>query len=366
MARPPAAASGARAVRRVRVDVEALRRCPEVYLRYIKGGKNWVALPTPEDCKGWQARKAVDGQPLRYKADLNSGEIWRVDSNDTPCKLMAACPMNKKNPKGYWKINLTFPGSKKKKNFYVHSLLCWAAYGAMPDGCTSVDHKDRNPSNNKAFNLSWASVKQQAANMRPRVHKPLLPFVQEPGEVLFSYLGSPGAAPYAGPSLILTSLGRIVRNGKLSQATSIGSGGYPQIKVHGQGMQNVHRLAWAAYYPGEEVPDVINHKDGDRLNWSKDNLERSDSSHNATAAHDSGAFAGTKSERQAVRVFANSDGEGEPSGVYESQCAAAKALGTTRGSIHTSIREKSWFKGSVADVKKKLWAFAAAAPAPLL
>ena len=128
-----------------RVDVKALRRCPEVYLRYIKGGKHWVALPSPEDCKGWQARKAVDGQPLRYKADLNSGEIWRVDSDGTPCKRMAACPLDKTNPKGYWQISLTFPGSKKQKTFLVHSLLCWAAHGPMPDGCSSVDHNDGHP-----------------------------------------------------------------------------------------------------------------------------------------------------------------------------------------------------------------------------
>ena len=181
--------------------------------------------------------------------------------------------------------------------------------------------------------------------------------------MLFSYLGSP-AKPYAGSSLVFTSLGRIVRNGKLSQAASVEGGGYPHINVHGQGMQKVHRLAWAAYYPGEEVPDVINHKDGDKLNWTKDNLERSDNSHNITAAHDSGAFAGTKRERQAVKVFENSDGEGEPSGVYESQHAAAKALGTTHGSISLSISEGWAFTGTKDGVKKKLWAFAAPAPAP--
>ena len=348
-----------------RVDVKALRRCPEVYLRYLQGGKNWVELRTPEDCKGWQAREAVDGQPLRYKADLNSGEIWRVDSDGAPRKRMTACPLDKKNPKGYWRISLSFPGSKKRRTFLVHTLLCYAAHGAMPDGCVSVDHINNQRNGNAAYNLVWSSAKQQAANRRPAVHKPLLPFVQEPGEVLYPYLGSPGVA-YAGvlPSLVFTSFGRIVRNGKLSQATTVGGGGYPTIKVHGQGMQLVHRLAWAAYYPGKEVPDIINHINHDKLDWSKDNLERSDNSHNATAAHDSGAFAGTQRERQAVRVFENSDGEGEPSGVYESQLAAAKALGITQGSISSSIREKSWFTGTKDGVKTKLWACAAPAPAP--
>ena len=131
--------------KRTLFDPEALRRCPEVYIRYLQGGRNWVELRTLEACKGWQVREAVDGQPLRYKADLNTGEIWRVDSDGTPCKRMAACPLDKKNPEGYWRINLTFPGSKKQIIFSVHALICWAAYGAMPDGCSSVDHKDRNP-----------------------------------------------------------------------------------------------------------------------------------------------------------------------------------------------------------------------------
>ena len=344
--------------------MKALRRCPEVYLAILKGGRNWVALPTPEDCKGWQARKAVDGQPLQYKADLNSGEIWKVDRDGTPCKRMATRPMDKKNPKGYRLIGLTFPGSKQK-TFLVHSLLCYVAHGPMPDGCSSVDHIDRNPSNNKAFNLEWSSAKQQAANKRPNVQKPLLPFVQEPGEVLFSYLGSPGFAYGPAPSLVFTSLGRIVRNGKLSQATSVEGGGYPMIGVHGQGKQKVHRLAWSAYHgPDAEVPDVINHVDGNKLNWSKENLERSSKSHNATAAHDTGAFAGGKSERQAVKVFANRAGKGEPSGVYESQCAAAKALGADQGSIWQSIRKGCAFAGSVGGVKTKLWAFAVAPAAP--
>ena len=288
MARLPA--SGARAARRVQVDVEALRRCPEAHLRA------WCDLPTPEDCKGWQARAARDGQPLRYKADLNSGEIWKVDGDGTPCKLMSIRAKDNTDVDGYYLISLTFPGAKRK-TFLLHALICYAAHGRMPLGCSSVDHLDRHRKNNKAINLSWASATQQAANQRPGGCKKMLPFVQEPGEILFQYLGSP-AKPYSGPSLVFTSTLRIVRGGKLSQAISVDSSGYPRIGVQGR-MQYVHRLAWAAYHPGEEVPKVIDHINGIKTDWSESNLRASNSSHNGTAAHDIGAYAGTKTERAA-------------------------------------------------------------------
>ena len=331
MARPPASpASGARAASRA-----------------------WRDLPSPEDCKGWQARAARDGQPLRYKADLNSGEIWKVDGDGTPCKLMSIRAMDKTNVDGYYLINLTFPGAKQKK-FLLHSLVCWAAKGPMPLGCSSVDHLDRNPKNNKAINLSWASAKRQAANRRPGGGKKMLPFVQEPDEVLFQYLGSPGVGAYSGPSLVFTSLGRIVRDGKLSQAISVDGGGYPRIGVQGRKKQ-VHRLAWAAYHPGEEVPRVIDHINGIKTDWRESNLRASNSSHNATAAHDIGAFAGTKTERQAVRIFANRERQGE-TWLYGSLAAAAKALGANRGNICRSVRVGCAFTGTRDGVKTKFWA----------
>ena len=326
---------------------------------YLKGGRAWCDLPSPEDCKGWQARAARDGRPLRYKADLNSGEIWKVDGDGTPCKLMSIHAKDKTGVDGYYSINLTFPGAKRK-TFLLHALICWAAKGPMSLGCSSVDHLDRNPKNNKAINLSWASTTQQAANRRPGGRKKMLPFVQEPGEVLYQYLGSPGVGAYSGPSLVFTSLRRIVRDGKLSQAISV-DGGYPRIKVQGR-MQCVHRLAWAAYHPGEEVPRVIDHVNGIKTDWRESNLRASNSSHNGTAAHDIGAFAGTKSERQAVQIFANRERQGVP-WVYGSRAAAAKALGADRGNIGQSVRVGCAFTGTRDGVKTKFWASRAAAPA---
>lgn len=352
---------------KILLDPKALRRCPAVYIRFIAGGRNWIDLRGPEGGvgKGWQTRKPSDAHRPRYKADLNSGEIWRLDRTGKPCQLMASHSMDKNNPSGYRQMSLSFPGSKQK-TFLVHAILCWAAHGAMPDGCVSVDHTDGNPSNNAAYNLEWVSAKQQAANRRKAVSKPMLPFFQEPGEVLYRFLGSPELA-YAGPSLEFTSLGRIVRGGKLSQATKVDSGGYPQISVKDLGTQQVHRLAWSAYYgPDAEVPGVIDHRDGDKKNFGKDNLRESNKSHNATAAHDAGAFDGTKRARQAVQVFADRTGRAEPwlydgatPAVFDSQTAAAKALGAPQGHISQSIRKGHAFTADVAGVKTKVWACAA-------
>lgn len=47
--------------------------------------------------------------------------------------------------------------------FLLHRLIFIYFYGAIPDGLT-IDHKDRDPSNNRIENLRLATKKQQQAN----------------------------------------------------------------------------------------------------------------------------------------------------------------------------------------------------------
>lgn len=50
--------------------------------------------------------------------------------------------------------------------YKVHYLICLAFHGNPPDITYTVDHIDRNPENNKAENLRWASRIQQANNRK--------------------------------------------------------------------------------------------------------------------------------------------------------------------------------------------------------
>ena len=56
------------------------------------------------------------------------------------------------NGKGYMIIGLVKNG--KRKNHYIHRLVC-EAYLDNPNNLLEVNHKDKNPKNNKLDNLEW-------------------------------------------------------------------------------------------------------------------------------------------------------------------------------------------------------------------
>ena len=65
---------------------------------------------------------------------------------------------------GYKRISVS--QNNKKKCVFVHQLVCEAFNGKNPntDDNNTVDHIDRNRSNNKATNLRWASRYEQRLN----------------------------------------------------------------------------------------------------------------------------------------------------------------------------------------------------------
>lgn len=306
-------------------------------------------------------RRMSSGEATAYEIDVDLGIVRRRGGEVVSTFLGAG---------EYETIKLRIP---HKKGFQLHSLVCWAAHGPMPAGCTSVDHLDRGRTNNAAWNLRWASPKDQAANRNPGSgRKPMLPFERAPGEDMHEFLGFPGFA-YSGPSLVVTSLGRIVRGGKLSQATSGEKLRYPSIKIAGLGDRLLHRIAWSAYHgPDEPVPAVINHRDGNTKNFAKANLEESSKSHNAKHAHDIGAFHGSKSQRQPVviRLTPSETGDvwmydGVNAAEFPSQHAAARALvaagacalANVSGSISTCMSNKHAFTVLAGGVPARAWAF---------
>ena len=50
------------------------------------------------------------------------------------------------------------------KMYMAHALVCEAFHGAKPAWGMSVDHIDRNPTNNSAENLRWSTAREQAQN----------------------------------------------------------------------------------------------------------------------------------------------------------------------------------------------------------
>ena len=97
----------------------------------------------------------------------NNGEVYSVKG----CKkLKPALSSN-----GYYRVNLHRNG--KPKTRYVHQLVCEAFNGLRPVD-KEVSHKDNNKLNNQAYNLCWATRKENALNS---------PFSQERRNKLRSY-----------------------------------------------------------------------------------------------------------------------------------------------------------------------------------
>lgn len=63
---------------------------------------------------------------------------------------------------GYYKLGIRQNGVRREVQ--VATLMLQAFVGPCPEGCT-VDHIDRDTTNNKLENLRWANKSQQHANM---------------------------------------------------------------------------------------------------------------------------------------------------------------------------------------------------------
>ena len=276
---------------------------------------------------GWKKQKLSDIL-WGYKIDLLTGTV--VNKHGNIVKDRPTDTDDREN--SYRQIDLRIPGGKRKR-FTVHTLVSYYGHGPMPEHCSSVDHIDTNKTHNSKSNLRWSTAKGQAANRGERKKRKAAgpPPGPEPGAKLFPYMGSPGFV-YTGPLLQFTEDGKVYRNGKLSLAESLLLG-YPGINIKGLGMQKTHRIAWSAFYgPDAPVPEIINHGPKGKKCFAKNNLEDSNSSHNAIAAHNSGAYDGTGSQRQRVviRLLLKPDKDwlfdSKNTAVFESHHAATKAL----------------------------------------
>jgi hypothetical protein len=101
-----------------------------------------------------------------FVPDLEN-EIWKSPPDYNGIEVSSAGRIRSKtgivtsgspSPSGYKYIKFN------RKNVFVHILICLAFHGPKPTPKHTVDHRDKNKSNNCAENLRWATKFEQAKN----------------------------------------------------------------------------------------------------------------------------------------------------------------------------------------------------------
>lgn len=131
-------------------------------------------------------------------ADLSISEEWRVVSDSpnyevsnlgrvrtvaatfrTPAGFLL-CPFPSR--RGYLVVSGPARPGRNRQQFSVHVLVCAAFHGAKPTPRHQAAHWDGNKNNNSAFNLRWATPKENVADMIRHGRKPM--GENHPGHIL--------------------------------------------------------------------------------------------------------------------------------------------------------------------------------------
>lgn len=216
----------------------------------------------------------------------------------------------------------------RRKTYYVHRLVMAAHNPEEYVATLTIDHVDRDPSNNRVDNLRAATMKTQRANSGRRSSRGVpIVRIDDDGEMT-TYATTRAAARANGipqSSIVRAASGKYADAGgfrwvhahsieeprrvpgerwtrigtiEVSDAgrvrTIVGNSplvreskdlciadGYPRIRIEGRAFR-LHRLVAIAFVPRPSAEhDVVNHKDGDKTNAAAVNLEWTTVSANA-------------------------------------------------------------------------------------
>ena len=276
---------------------------------------------------------------------------------------------------GYKMVTLHGPGVKPQ-TLRVHRLVLLAFIGLPPRSCRTVDHIDRDPSNNTLENLRYATAQEQRRNQvqRPsQKNSRRVEGIRDDGSVVVydsvlraaeAVNGTSGAfcnyikrgRPYRGyrwryivehnddiwkdipPPLIggqtgyAASEGGLIRfrNGRITPGSSLN--GYRYVSINNKSFL-VHRLIAGTYLtPAAAEQTIVNHRDGNRSNNKLENLEFVTQAENIQHAHRTGLVA---SQGRRIKQFTL---QGEFVREFRNAYEAGRIMGKSYSSFHLCCR----------------------------
>ena len=148
------------------MDDSTVRAIEDVELFCPKCGiGNQVCLACAAN-EQWRPIHRFEG---RYEVS-NLGRVRNVKTHQTlkwrPTRSRSQVE-NRSWLRQYWSVCL-YDGSGRRKNYRVHRLVCQAFIGWEPSPLhTDVNHKDRNPLNNRWDNVEWLTPEENRTHCPP-------------------------------------------------------------------------------------------------------------------------------------------------------------------------------------------------------
>lgn len=283
------------------------------------------------------------------------------------------------------------------KNHEVHKLVACAFLGIPDDQTLTVDHIDRNKSNNNLNNLRWATKSEQNRNKTSRkdslkcVGKPVTQMTLDGVEIMTWFMGSDAERYIESTGVKCSHISKACikgcqdggylwkyaredipgeewvqihddnfkltvwasNKGRIKLSDGRISFGYKQgnhkcivvpHKYKKSHKPAVHRLIMLAFVGPDDR--VVNHKDGNGFNNKLENLEYVTQAQNVQHAHDNGLISAPKNgNKQRCKPLMQIDLTGNIIGTYPSTIEAAKVTGFHASSINKACREGAIFKG---------------------